>query len=357
MWKRSLDDLFRDWNQKHIVTSPDVDGLLCALIVMHHIPESKLLGFYDCNQLTLCAEEHDMELAKDALWVDLDVLGNIRCIGQHLIQYEENDIFPTRHPLSFNPNVFFGQNYKNSFWYGMSGKRDKYPFGTIHLLIDYFNAIITDRAKPFIAHADGSWINAVRYHDNCCIWKELMKLTDSSTWFVDASYTSSRETFVYHYNMVFSLREITRGFMGNTRSNTSTTKNLGEEWKMLEGNQSIDLKNPQSPKETRKWLECLFQTMKWISDETGWNVRMHCSKNTFVVRKALRSILRVSKNNAENQRIFPTPLSHQSLPLFSECDQIFSLAFVDTKTLNYTHHMSSFEISRETEVGEKRQKS
>lgn len=142
-WVDDLRTLVDDqWDQKHVVTSNDVDGLLSAALVCH-LTNARLVGFYT-NWCLVLFDGASADDARDALWVDLDVLGNVRCVGNHIIHARAAsasatsddrplDVLPNRNEYSVNLNERYGQTAGASFRSTSleRGKKDKFPFSTV----------------------------------------------------------------------------------------------------------------------------------------------------------------------------------------------------------------------------------
>ena len=175
-WQEFLRRCLDQWGSKYLVSSPDVDGLVSAAIVARE-KGAQLIGLYTTTHLLLF-DDFTVDHALQALWLDQDINHTqIRCIGQHLISHHTEDRLPTRNPYCFNPNLFVCQAWENSFQGVRGQRRDKYPFGTCHMLLhahddnpNHFN----DRELAILAHADGTILNRYRYETNCMIWKETM---------------------------------------------------------------------------------------------------------------------------------------------------------------------------------------
>ena len=205
-WKDAVRSVVDDWDGRHIVTSPDIDGILSALAVGLH-SGAKIIGVYT-TRYYLGFDEPNQTIARknarNALWLDHDISQpGIRCIGQHLVNHSQHDQLPRRHPVSFNPNIFFGQAYPDSFK-GPAGKsRDKYPFATVHLLMSALGIDepqSTSTAYHMLAHADGACRVCKKYPSNAQIWYDLM--FDSSdtvlTELVGSGYCVPKEVSVKH---------------------------------------------------------------------------------------------------------------------------------------------------------------
>ena len=170
-WIKDILRTLECWRTKSdgVVISPDIDGLLSALIAKRMFG-ARIVGIYTTKDIILL-DGASSDDALSALWLDLDIDDpRALCIGQHLIQIDcSTDKLTRRHPASFNPNVQFLQDYKRSFR-GVRGlARDKYPFGATHLLISALDLNYPEpgtKGRAAFAHADGAWVNALKYGAN-----------------------------------------------------------------------------------------------------------------------------------------------------------------------------------------------
>ena len=169
-WIGDFNNCLAAWDGKYIITSPDIDGILSACLLGSKF-DAKLAGVYTTRYLILF-DNATADDAKNALWLDHDVSEEgVQCMGQHLVNHSELDKLPKRGDNSFNPNNYFQQTWKKSF-HGSNmrkGKRDKYPYATIHFLMAGLG--ISDPEKytthfHLLAHADGSWATCVDYKVN-----------------------------------------------------------------------------------------------------------------------------------------------------------------------------------------------
>lgn len=316
-----------DWDGKHIVTSPDVDGILSTLVVSLNTGAT-LAGIYT-TQHYLSLDGSDMDDARNALWLDHDISQmGIRCIGQHLVNHSVDDRLPSRHPVSFNPNIFYGQAYPDSFrgWRGQT--RDKYPFATVHLLMSALG--INEPPKNshgyyLLAHADGSWGTCQDYCDNTKIWYDLMfdandkVLTD----IVCSNYCDDSGNFSKHKEVVDKLKQ--RGIESRSSRESQSTK-IPEKWRGLQGHQRIAYRKSHSHAELDKvnhrWLTKFNNVMSLVSDLTGWSM------------KTPSEIVGVATGRVQT----PNPESIQPghFDQYMKDKKIFSHAIKNRKQLRYT---------------------
>jgi len=149
---------------QEMVVGTDFDGLLSAAL-MHEELGWKIIGFYDFETVWY-SNGASKEQLRNAIWIDLDVYHpQVRSIGHHILKYRQNDKI-SHHCQSLNPNLLRGI-YHGNF-------QQKYPLGSIHLLVWLFNYKIPHDQlhKLLFWHPDSSWINgqAQRYRDNVNDW-------------------------------------------------------------------------------------------------------------------------------------------------------------------------------------------
>jgi len=149
---------------REMVVGTDFDALLSAAF-LHDRNAWKIIGFYDFETTW-----HSPRISKDqlrrAIWIDLDIYHpKIRSIGHHILKYRQDDKI-LHHCQSLNPNLLRGIDHGNF--------QQKYPIGSIHLLVWLFNYRIveTQLNKLLFWHPDSSWINGQshRYRHNVNDW-------------------------------------------------------------------------------------------------------------------------------------------------------------------------------------------
>ena len=116
-WHASLSGVIDEWaenTQRHVILSPDVDGLASAA-VLNSIHPIKIIGIYTTIDLLLL-DGHTKEDARNALFLDHDISQpGVRSIGQHLVLLKDSDQLSRRDPKSWNPNMIWKQSWENSF--------------------------------------------------------------------------------------------------------------------------------------------------------------------------------------------------------------------------------------------------
>ncbi|MDA8001000.1 MAG: hypothetical protein MPK06_06265 [Alphaproteobacteria bacterium] len=244
-WKSALTEALDAWDKRHMVISPDIDGLVSAALLRRKYKNAKVCAFYATRHL-LIGDGYTPKDCKSAMWVDQDIVHpDIVCLGQHLILHDKDDVIVRRNSDSFNPNVHFRQSSKDSFR-GVSmrsGGRDKYPFGTCHYLLhlDSSGGPYSPEEKALLAHADGSFASTYRYRHNCETWLDSM-FEDSvfmkflvKKYLTDKGTPSDERRFCHHQNLVEDLKGagINRG-KGQTSGGP-----LPGRWGELAGCQSV----------------------------------------------------------------------------------------------------------------------
>ena len=316
MWKEKLMECLAHWDKKYLVSSPDIDGLLSAAILIQQY-KTQLIGLYTTTHLILF-EPFAKEDALQALWVDQDIDHSaIQSIGQHLISLSTEDRLESRNPYCFNPNFHYNQAWSDSFL-GLAGtKRDKYPFGTCHMLMtvaDLDERSLTPREMALLAHADGTVPNIYKYRKNCGIWRDLMF---SESFFLNSimqDYSENKSFVETHQKLVEELEEA-----GISKRSSSTQKrDLPKSIQKLTGYQSLPYRiNTTDEKFVRKYNDIASVVRK----DTRFDVPL---------------LSQISIISGEVQLVYPNQVSTQGFDAFLSENKVFSHAFTAQKTLRYT---------------------
>jgi len=189
---------------RSMIISNDFDGFLCAQL-LHHVLRWKIAGFYVRASAIWHDREFPEEKLSDCVFVDIDInRTHIRSVGHHVLKYSAADQIPGHQRTSLNPNLERNVYVKDRW-------KQKYPLGTIHLLIafyahagfpiplpsadDYFN---------LLWHADSAAINTARYFDNVMDWLTMLLPKDKSSspihYLYDDLCTTSAHEFLHRLN-------------------------------------------------------------------------------------------------------------------------------------------------------------
>ncbi len=147
-----------------MVLSADVDGLLSATLLHHHLGW-RVAGYYDCE--TLWLSQQGFEHRDQLVWIDLDIARpGLPSLGHHILTLD--DQVPPDLAHVCNPNLLAG--------IGVDRFTGKYPFSTLLFLL-WLHEITLRRsliARLLVLHADSTWLNARRYGENCREWQQRL---------------------------------------------------------------------------------------------------------------------------------------------------------------------------------------
>ncbi|UCH61598.1 MAG: hypothetical protein JSU77_07200 [Fidelibacterota bacterium] len=147
-----------------MVISADVDGLLSAAFLHHHLGW-QVTGYYD--NATLWLSTMTDQQRNRLVWVDLDICWpDCPALGHHILTLTGGT--PTSLSCLCNPNLLAG--------IGADAFTSKYPFSTIVFLLWLHNVPLRRDllARLLVLHADSSWINYQHYGDNCRSWRQRL---------------------------------------------------------------------------------------------------------------------------------------------------------------------------------------
>ncbi len=161
------------------VSSPDIDGLLCALLA-GSVLGWECVGFYDGTKIALWANPKRI-VWQETVFLDVEILRpDVRSVGNHLLTFDANDAARLEQscPRIMNPNLWRGIHFVENF-------PRKYPFGTLPIL--YCALAFRGLIKPDPRHLgalyypDSGLENAVVYKDNALDWLRAMGAEDPSS--------------------------------------------------------------------------------------------------------------------------------------------------------------------------------
>lgn len=317
-WHKSLSQVIDEWAEstpRHVIISPDVDGLASAAL-LNTIYPIKIIGIYTTIEILLL-DGHSKEDARNALWLDHDISEpGIRCIGQHLIFLKDTDSLSRREPKSWNPNVMWKQSWENSFSGKTGKKKDKYPFGTVNFLWDLTNryTVPTPEQTAVLAHADGTWFAIDIYRQNASIWRELMY--EDSKWIeVLFNYRNEGSALAVHKEFVKELQAI--GYKGISQSKDA--QNLPEDLKFLTGQQGLKFYLKSNH---QKYIDATHQALKVIGEKMGSIPQMGLTAGLYLRGTKIQE--------------YPDRIPNKDLDSFMVEKKVFSHIFGNYNSMKYT---------------------
>lgn len=173
------------------VINTDLDGLLSGMLLQKYCGW-KVVGFSMCNgkpQDNLWIDpKYTTDITK-VIFVDLYTTAkNYSCIDQHMVAIDDQHVLELqRDHLKLNPNIICGRSlFSNN---PQNGYVAKYPFGTVHFIVNCFERIglIKDNwriptgrttdgfsALDVILRADRVVGNFIQYGPNCKSWAQWL---------------------------------------------------------------------------------------------------------------------------------------------------------------------------------------
>ena len=324
-WIADFNKCLDAWDGKYIITSPDIDGILSACLLANKFG-AKLAGGYTTRYLILF-DGYGAKEAKNALWLDHDVSEEgIQCMGQHLVDHSELDTLSKRGNNSFNPNNYFRQTWKKSF-HGSNikvGKRDKYPYATVHFLMAGLGIECPPMYSKHIhllAHADGSWATCIDYKVNTLTWKDTM-FGDSQGLVnvLNSDYVLDDRNFLGHSSVVDDL--ISLG-VAKRSSRSGSSSLIPSRWQNLQGKQSINYRKNSPPNE---WLTKFNGILRYVSKTTNWNIEIPS-----LVTEMYRGLVLEVSNRGE--------IEDGDFDQFMFDENIFSHAITGAGTMRFTKNL------------------
>jgi len=335
LWQDALAGTIDAWDKKAIVVSPDIDGILSALLFKKRYG-SKIVGIYSTVDIILLNGATRADIQK-ALWLDHDVTHpSVKCIGQHLLRVRDDDVLSNVAPESFNPNEFFDQTYVRSFKGLNKPGRDKYPFGTIHFLMEALNESYPTRgseAYALFAHADGTWANAIKYSPNCNRWRDLMFapggfIDDVTTDELARRYVSGRESLAAHQRLVRDL--VSHGMRRGGSASAGRDHALPELWRELQGVQSVGYPKSGDLEKRRTRIEaataCFDRVYDYLASLLRWDGALPASHISDIV---FGDLTRMGPHLYQSMA--------GSLDAFLRERDSFSHAIIDYRTIQFTN--------------------
>jgi len=183
---------------RKMIISNDFDGFLCAQL-LHYLLGWEITGFYVGASAIWYDYEFPEENLSGCVFVDIDINRNhIPSVGHHILKYSATDQTPGHERNSLNPNIERNM-YAKDRW------KQKYPLGTVHLLIAlYAHAGFSiplpcaDDYLNLLWHADSAAINTARYFDNVMDWLATL-LPQGTSSPIHHLYDDLRRTTAYEF--------------------------------------------------------------------------------------------------------------------------------------------------------------
>ena len=321
-WVLYLQKSIDSWKSKNVVISPDIDGFLCYLL-FSELYDANLIGIYTTNTLVLF-DHYDGHDALSALWLDHDIAhSKIQSIGQHIIQNKLTDPLSFRKKNSFNPNVIWSKSRENSFL-GKSKDMDKYPFGTIHFLMQ---GLMEDsepqnsEAFALLAHADSSWMNSINYSHNCKLW--FGKMFNGKSRLIEEITSKkycTKENLLIHSNILNNLEKL--GLSQFSSGRTFNSK-LSSGWEHIKGFQTLTFNHLEDP---LIYIKILNAILNYLSEIMGW-------KTSNVIK--INEIFKGAEISNNPNHLFVDI----SLDEWVEQCNIFSYAFIFKDKIKFTSQL------------------
>jgi hypothetical protein len=241
---------------------------------------------------------------------------------------------PLRDPRSFNPNEFYGQTWSASFKASnlRPGKFDKYPFGTIHLLMEALKVVMPRRLTThyhLLAHADGTWAVCRDHAINAVSWRDRMfprgnVLID---YLID-EYIQDDDNLLAHESLVKDLRMM----MVSAATATRLNKEPIPKWDDLRGNQGVkfnaSFRKRAKNGEAQLWLEEKFSGfVDYISEKTSWKVEI--PREIYEIHRG--RVLEIGRSSEIIRGEFDRLMISE---------EIFSQAIIFPNCMRFTKHIS-----------------
>ncbi len=254
------------------ILSPDSDGLLCGLLMSHYL-NWKVRGFYDGKILLLEKGFH----VHNCVFLDMEIFRKeVKSVGQHMVLFNKNH--PPSNWKKFD-NCLSANNLR-----GYDGKHNfpqKYPLGTIHLLLGILGSIekieVPETAICPLLYTDGTFKNLFSYPENCLNWLKFLKADNEKgplhAIFFNNHYSTSSLMIALN-NLFNDLRLITGGKRGGDKIKISNGK--GE---LLNFNEETNSFEQEVVEQIEKFLKLLMINTEWNynSDHWSWN-NLSCFK-------------------------------------------------------------------------------
>ncbi len=250
-----------------MVISPDLDGVLSALL-LQHLWNWRLVGFYDASTLWLLKDFRDLEESKP-VFVDHDIYRkHLPSVGHHMLKWSNDTAIPEfegEDSQSLNPNLIRGFTLKE---FGR-----KYPFGTFHFLLACFSAWgdLKDYRPsrefiPMLLDVDSSLQSAFRYERNALDWLEWLGGSDDEA------------SPIYPLCRAIASASSKRLLRWQAQ--------LGDQIQALGYTRHSQCKTDR-PTDKEQWKR-LLSLLSWLEELTGWEARFPSFPEAEVVRSDIK---------------------------------------------------------------------
>lgn len=239
------------------ILSPDSDGLLCGLFMSHYLGW-RVRGFYDGKVLLI---QKDID-AQRCVFLDMEIFrAGVRSVGQHMVMFNKKKLPPNWSNFGdcISANNLRNYDVKHDF-------KNKYPFGTIHLLIailsKHIKVVIPKDAICLLLYIDGTFKNIFNYPENSLSWLEFLQTKDQGT-------PLGQVFFNDHYSISTLMRALGELFDGFARLNGG--KRGGDKIKISNGDgyiQGYDVTNKCLDEKT---MTGAIGLLRLLSQQAGWS--------------------------------------------------------------------------------------
>lgn len=285
------------------IISPDIDGILCALLTSHYL-KWKVVGYYDGKNLLI---EKDKDVYS-CVFLDMEIFRkNIKSVGQHMLLYNKKSIPGNWDNFTncINPNLIRNYDAYNDF-------SKKYPFGTIHLLMSIYHSnnikieILKD-AITILLYVDGTFKNLLNYPENCIDWLDFLNAKDKN-------HPLSELLNIFAFQKIASIMH--------------TLKDMFQKFKEIndnkKGGDKIILNNYSNDSFEEKYQYKLQELIKFVSNLTGWSI----NNNPLVFNNLIIHSFEKGIEEKLNNKNFENIIHHNPI----------SFAITATKRIEFTKY-------------------
>lgn len=272
--------------QKCII-SPDSDGMLCGLLMSSQL-NWKVKGFYDGKILLIDKNTNPDE----CIFLDIEIFRkNIRSIGHHMVNYR-CDQLPSNwknFENSIQANNLRDFDFKHNF-------KEKYPFGTIHLLLAILGSTlsipINEKGLGYLLYTDGTFKNIFNYPDNSLSWLKYLKAEEKEHILYKIFYAEHTVmNLMENLSEIFTqLRGLNNGKRGADK--IYLTKNSNGTTQLRDVEKQSD--NLYMVSKEARILNSKFLSL--LGEITGWRFnQQHWQYNNFILKQFIKSEIKANQ--------------------------------------------------------------